>query len=340
MSFQEPTPIQLSSGERAVLETWSRRTGDDPRHAERARIVLMAAQGVPTRGIARAVGCTIGTASKWRVRFSRDRLDGLSDRPRPGARRRYDEETDRRILDLLAQPPPGRRTWTGALLAEALGDVSDQYIWRFLRSRGMRRDERTAWHWHVGTPFRGRTIDIVAMYLHPTESAILLASRVGPATEEGSRRGYLTLPRGAVLSGLTAAGRQENGLGLAAVLTAAASDPPLQGGPGQPTVLLDALIGEMAQSHADGQVMVLADRQNAGRRLSPWGHVHLHVLAGRSNWLAQLGLIFTLLVRTGADQLASLRARELTDAVGHFLERAEARSAPFVWRRDLPAEIP
>lgn len=226
MSIQEPTPIQLSSRERTVLERWLRQAPVDPRQAERARIVLMASEGVATRGIARAVGCTIGTASKWRVRFSRDRLEGLADRPRPGARRRYDEETDRRILDLMATPPPGRRSWTGALLAEALGDVSDQYIWRFLRSRGMRRDERAAWHWHVGSPFRGKSVDIVALYLHPADCAIVLAAHAGPLRDEGERHGYLTLPRGAVLSGLAGAGRQEQGRGLVAVLAAAAGDPP------------------------------------------------------------------------------------------------------------------
>ncbi|MBH5400681.1 helix-turn-helix domain-containing protein [Bradyrhizobium sp. CNPSo 4010] len=37
---------------------------------QRARIVVMAADGVATRAIGRAVGCTTGTASNWRVRYA------------------------------------------------------------------------------------------------------------------------------------------------------------------------------------------------------------------------------------------------------------------------------
>jgi hypothetical protein len=203
----------------------------------------------------------------------------------------------------------------------------------------LRRDERAAWHWYVGSPFRGRSVDIVAIYLHPAESAILLASHVGPAPDAGGRRGYLTLPRGTVLSGLAAAGRQEHGHGLAAVLAAAAENPPRLGRQGR-SLLLDDLVGDVARNHVDRQIVVLADRQDEGRRLSLWSHVHMHVLAGRSNWLAQIGLVFSLLVRTGADPMTPLRARELTDAVAHFLGRATGDSAPFVWHRDLPPDAP
>src|SRR6476646_4713955 len=43
--------------------------------------------------------------------------------------------TDKRILRQLDKPPPeGFARWTGPLLAEALGDVDVQYVWRFLRS--------------------------------------------------------------------------------------------------------------------------------------------------------------------------------------------------------------
>lgn len=47
-----------------------------------------------------------------------------------------------------------------------------------------------------------------------------------------------------------------------------------------------------------------------------------------------------MLVRTGADPMASLRARELTDAAAQFLSRATNESAPFVWRRDMPPDTP
>src|SRR5438094_6475121 len=66
----EATPITLTNEERAELEGLARSTKTEHRLRQRARIVLLAADGVASRAIGRAVGCTTGTASKWRVRYA------------------------------------------------------------------------------------------------------------------------------------------------------------------------------------------------------------------------------------------------------------------------------
>jgi transposase-like protein len=57
----------------------ARSTKTEHRARFKARIVLMAADGAATRAIARALGCTIGTASKWRVCFAKDRIAGFTE---------------------------------------------------------------------------------------------------------------------------------------------------------------------------------------------------------------------------------------------------------------------
>ena len=115
----------------------------------RAQIVLLAAAGVSTRAIARKLDTLPRTVSTWRIRFAETGLLGLDDKPRPGGRAsaaKYDETTDRRILAQLDQPPPaGYARWTGGLLAAALGDVSDQYVWRLLRAQKIDLDGRKSW---------------------------------------------------------------------------------------------------------------------------------------------------------------------------------------------------
>jgi len=75
-----------------------------------------------SRGPARIV-------SLWRHRYADHGLEGLQDKPRPGKQPIYTKATDKRILKLLDKPPPkGFATWTGPLLAEALGDVDVQYV--------------------------------------------------------------------------------------------------------------------------------------------------------------------------------------------------------------------
>src|SRR4051794_31645613 len=76
----EATAIVLTEEERVELEGLARSTKTQYRLRQRARIVLLGAEGLATRAIARTVGCTIGTASKWRVRFAERRRAGLDER--------------------------------------------------------------------------------------------------------------------------------------------------------------------------------------------------------------------------------------------------------------------
>jgi hypothetical protein len=80
-----------------------------------------------SRAIGRKLGCTPGTVSKWRVRFARDRMDGLSETGDRGAEPRYGPEHGKRILALLDQAPPaGYSNWTAPLLARVV-DIHEQY---------------------------------------------------------------------------------------------------------------------------------------------------------------------------------------------------------------------
>jgi hypothetical protein len=85
----EATVVILTAEERAELESLARSTKTEHRLRQRARIVLLAADGVASRSIGRAVGCTTGTASKWRVRYARKRLAGLDETGERGAEPKY-----------------------------------------------------------------------------------------------------------------------------------------------------------------------------------------------------------------------------------------------------------
>src|SRR5258708_36751273 len=65
-SIPDATNVVLTEEERAELDALARSTKTEHRLRQRARIVLLAAEGVATRAIGREVGCTTGTASKWR----------------------------------------------------------------------------------------------------------------------------------------------------------------------------------------------------------------------------------------------------------------------------------
>ena len=121
MNIQEATPIELTAEERAVLEGMVRSPKTEQRLAKRARVVLLAADRVSTRQIARTVGFSIGKASQWRIRFAREQLAGLGDKPRPGSQPIYTVATGRRILAKLDEAPPaGYAIYCGSFVRHAI----------------------------------------------------------------------------------------------------------------------------------------------------------------------------------------------------------------------------
>ena len=102
----EATSIRLTEEERTELLSLARSTKTEYRLRQRAWIVLLAADGMASRAIGREVGCTTGTASKWRVRYARERLAGLDETGDRGAEPKYTAGTGKRILAVLDRPVP------------------------------------------------------------------------------------------------------------------------------------------------------------------------------------------------------------------------------------------
>ena len=92
VSRRSPFVVELSPEDRAVLE--ERAASRSVAHAVvvRARIVLLAADGLQNVVIAERVGVCVDVASRWRKRFCEEGLDGLVDRPRSGRPRRFGPE--------------------------------------------------------------------------------------------------------------------------------------------------------------------------------------------------------------------------------------------------------
>ena len=137
------TVIVLSAEERSALEKSVRGEKTEQRLAFRSHIILLAAGGMGTNAIAAQLQTYPATVSKWRVRFARVGVAGLADAPRSGAPGTYTKETERRILAQFDEEIPGGETvWTARLLARALGDVSEDHIWRVFRKHGIHLQRR------------------------------------------------------------------------------------------------------------------------------------------------------------------------------------------------------
>lgn len=111
------------------MREWIRKGTSEQRLVDRARIILLSHEGQTVESIATHLHTRPARVSKWRQRFAEGRLDALSDAARSGKPHTYTEETERRELRLLDQPPPaGYAQSNGSLLAKALGNVSADHV--------------------------------------------------------------------------------------------------------------------------------------------------------------------------------------------------------------------
>lgn len=84
MPRKSPYPIELSPEERAILEARARKYTLPYREVIRAKIILLAAEGLENKQIAERLDLTRPDVSKWRKRFYLYRLAGLEESPRRG----------------------------------------------------------------------------------------------------------------------------------------------------------------------------------------------------------------------------------------------------------------
>ena len=96
--------------------------------------------------------------------------------------------------------PEGFARWTGPLLAEALGDVDVQYVWRFLRNHKIDLVARKSWCESNDPNFTAKAADVVGLYVAPPEKAIVLCVDEKPSIQ-ALEQGYLKLPNGRALTG-------------------------------------------------------------------------------------------------------------------------------------------
>ena len=114
-------PLVLRAGDEQKLREWMRSRAIPAGLAQRARIVLLAAQGSSSTEVGRLVGVSLPTVHGWRVRYATGGLAALDDRPRSGRPAVHDEQAI--IAATLDKPPAslGVTHWSSRLLADHLG---------------------------------------------------------------------------------------------------------------------------------------------------------------------------------------------------------------------------
>ncbi|HEX7565961.1 MAG TPA: IS630 family transposase [Bradyrhizobium sp.] len=334
------TTITLSEAERAELEGLAGSTKSEYRMRQRARIVLMAAAGTATREIGRRVGCTTGTASKWRVRYARDRLSGLDETGDRGAAPKYGAEAGQRILALLDQPPPaGYSNWTGKLIARTLDDIHEQYVWRFLRAQKIDLSGRKSWCESNDPDFVAKAAEIVGLYLAPPENAIVLSVDEKPSIQALERaQGYLKLANGRSITGQSHDYKRHGTTTLFAAFDVLSGKVMGRHYKRRRRIEFLDFMNRVIADYPEREIHVVLDNLSTHKPkrdlwLARHKNVTFHYTPTHTSWLNQVEIWFSILSGlslkgasfTGVSQLI----QHITDFIGTYNQNAK----PFAWTK-------
>lgn len=167
-------PLNRSAKERETLQRWGRRRKSAQRLAQRARMAPLCGEGLTNSAVAQQVRVTMQTVGKWRARFLRDRLDGLSDEPRPGAPREITDEQVEAVLTRTLESTPENATHWSVRSMAATGGVSRSAVHRIWRTFALQPHRSETFKLSKDPLCIEKVRGIVGLYMNPPEHAIVL----------------------------------------------------------------------------------------------------------------------------------------------------------------------
>ncbi len=168
-------PIRLSPEERSTLASWTHARSLPLRLVQRARIIQMAAEGVPGQDIAQRLKISRPTVHLWRQRFLALRLPGLEkDAPRPGRIPKIRAKKIQAVVEATLQTrPPHATHWSTRGMAKAQG-LSQATIWRIWKRHNLKPHRSKTFKLSRDKHFVEKLTDVVGLYLNPPDKALVL----------------------------------------------------------------------------------------------------------------------------------------------------------------------
>jgi len=337
----KPTAIELKPDEKETLESWVRSTTTEQRMSFRARIILMAGEGMGTNNIAKKLETRPATVTKWRMRFAEQGLEGLKDAPRPGKKRQYTAREEKMVLEMLDQSPPsGYAQWNGPLLAQALSFSAD-YVWRVLRKHGIQLQRRRSWCISTDPQFAQKAADIVGLYLNPPENALVLCVDEKPAIQALERaQGYLRLPNGKALTGFSHEYKRHGTTTLFAALETATGQVIAGHYKRRRRKEFLDFMNRIVRAYPDREIHVILDNLKTHKPkrdmwLARHKNVHFHYTPTHASWLNQVEIWFSLLTRYALKGASFTSTKEVMEAIDRFIDAYNPTAHPFEWTKEI-----
>jgi len=337
--------LVLREGDRDRLDELARLPSVPSGLAKRARMVLLAADGMPNAQIARTVGVSRPTVIGWRDRYAAGGIAALDDQPRPGRPAEIDE-IKVVVATLVNGGRPPRRLgithWSARFLATELG-ISFASVARIWRKWHIQPHRIETFKFSTDPELEAKIRDVVGLYLAPPDNAVVVC------VDEESQIQALdrTAPPLPLKPGLPARRTHDYTRHGTTTLFAA-----LETATGKITA--DAcyprhrhqeflkFLKKVAAARPAVDLHVVLD--NYGTHKHPdirrWlarpenQRITLHFTPTSCSWLNMAEIFFGIITRQAIRRGSFRSVRELTTAIGRFIDAYNDRCQPFTWTKD------
>jgi transposase len=336
-------PITMDAADRDELERLVRDRNTAQKMVWRARIVLLAGDGLQAGAIAAATGKSQPTVRRWRRRFLAKGVEGLlKDASRPPRRKPLTAEKIGEVVHMtLHAKPPNATHWSVRTMAAAAG-LSASSIQRIWSAHGLKPHLTKTFKLSNDKQFAEKVIDVVGLYLDPPDKALVLSldeksqiqaldrtqpclpmkkGRAGTWTHDYKRHGTTTLfaaldvATGKVIGKCMPRHRHQEWLKFLRAIDRAT-----------PRRLDLHLIADNYATHKHPTVKAW---------LAKHPRFHMHFTPTSASWLNQVERFFGLLTDQRIRRGVFKSVAELESAIMDYLEYHNAQPKPFVWTKSV-----
>jgi transposase len=340
-------PLALRPGDGARLRALTRSSQAPAGLSQRARIVLLAAEGLPNAQIGRQVGVSTPTVLAWRNRYDAGGMEALADLDRSGRPTVVDEVAIvvRTVAD-DGRPPPGLGVthWSARLLADQLRregtPVSFATVSRIWRKWGLQPHRTETFKFSTDPHLEAKIRDVVGLYLDPPAGAVVVSVDEKSQVQALDRTAPILPLRPGLPERQTHDYVRNGTTTLFAALEVAT-------GRISAATCFDrhsnleflAFLKQVAKAHPRVKLHVVCDnyRTHSHDNVTTWLARHpritLHFTPTSCSWMNMVEIFFGIITRQAIRRGTFTSVPELITAIRAFIDGYNDRCQPFVWTK-------
>ncbi len=337
--------VDLPAADRELLTCWTRSPSLRAGLAQRARIVLLAADGHGTNEIVARVGVSKPTVIAWKRRYAAEGVAGLDDRPKPGRPAQIDEAEI--VVATLASPPSrlGVTHWSSRLLGAELGlsHVTIAKVWKKWDLQPWRVE---TFKFSTDPELDAKVRDVVGLYLNPPDKAVVLCVDEKSQVQALDRTAPILPLRPGLAERQTHDYVRHGTTTLFAALEVATGRVTDACYPRHRNDEFLKFLKQVAKAYPRKRLHLVCDNYATHKHpaVQAWlkrnPRITLHFTPTSGSWLNMVEIFFGIITRQAIRRGTFRSVADLKNAIAAFIDGWNDRCEPFVWTKTADDLLP